>query len=45
MMEENNNMDIIDKITELVILFSDLSPHKREIILEMARIMSDGKKE
>lgn len=45
MIEGNKADGRKEKIMELIMLFSSLSSHKREIILEIARIMYESKKE
>lgn len=45
MIEESNTEGRDGKIMELIMLFYSLPSYKREIILEMARIMSESKKE
>lgn len=44
MIEENNGANREDKISKLIMLFSSLPSHKREIVLEMAKRMSEKNK-
>lgn len=44
MIEENDTNNREEKIAELIVLFSSLPSCKREIVLEIARIMSKNKK-
>lgn len=44
MMKENDTNNREEKIAELVVLFSSLPSCKREIVMEIARIMSERNK-
>lgn len=44
MIEGSNSSNREDKISQLIMLFSSLPSHKREIVLEMAKRMSEKNK-
>lgn len=45
MIERSNTSSRKDKISELIMLFSSLPYHKREIVLEIAKLMSEKKRD